>query len=494
MSTLRAYVAGLPEVQRDDDALVTLYAELSGQSVTNANAFRAKIDWWTRTLDKVTWQGLTSDRLILALDEAFLSELAIPSVGRPMCLGVVMTDMMERQLAMSSEAFFDRSKPITHTKATWSKIAWSWIGQPAWQIASGWIRENDSIGDEEVWRRVRGNYVLLDNVEKAAELFHKQVFSKICRDMDTIFSREEIMERLKSFHDEKGNSMHFTTNDCKVLLRYLERDRGVLVTDGHLYKVVISGKPAKINPIDHDMYAVRSMHDKLSTQIDQLEKRIAQTQDQILQALRTKQPEYRAKAYLRTRKQLEDLLEKRTMAWENISATLLKIEQAEGDAEIMHTYETSVTTLRKLLADPALQPERIATTMDDLAEVVQQNDETHAAIGPVNDIDEDEIAKELEQLTLDAAHQEAETESERTEVSQTEPEIESKSTSLPQANLDSSARTEEVGKNAAPLPTKSTGESPRPATASAKAIDQLPSVPRHIPESRNEKVHTIFET
>ena len=90
MSTLRAYVARLPEAQGDDDALVTLYADLSGQSVTNANSFRARVDWWTRMLEKVTWQGLTSERLSLELDEAFLTELAIPSVGRPMCLGVVM--------------------------------------------------------------------------------------------------------------------------------------------------------------------------------------------------------------------------------------------------------------------------------------------------------------------------------------------------------------------------------------------------------------------
>ncbi|WFD45171.1 hypothetical protein MPSI1_003849 [Malassezia psittaci] len=483
MSTLRAYVARLPEAQGDDDALVTLYADLSGQSVTNANSFRTKVDWWTRTLEKITWQGLTSERLILELDEAFLSELAIPS-----------TDMIERQRAMSCKGFLDHSKPITHAKATWSKIAWSWIGQPAWQIASGWIRENDSIGDEEVWRRVRGNYVLLDNIEKAAELFHKQVAQKIYRAIDTMFSREEIVQRLKSLHDENGNSMHFTTNDCKVLLRYLERDRGVLVSDQHLYKLVTPGKPAKINPLDHDMYAVRSMHDKLSTQINHLEERITETQDHLLQALRTKQPESRAKAYLRTRKQLEDLLEKRIMAWENISATLLKIEQAEGDAEIMQTYETSVTTLRKLLADPALQPERITTTMDDLAEVVHQNDETHAAIGPVNDVDEDEIAKELEQLTLDATHSQSEMKPEPTKVLQAETKTESNSTSMPQAKPDLSAEAENDRKNAAPSAATSRTESQRQATSSAKAISELPQVPRHIPESQNDQVNVISET
>ena len=111
----------------------------------------------------------------------------------------------------------------------------------------------------------------------------------------------------------------------------------------------------------------------------------------------------RNKSYLRSRKMLEDVLAKRTGAAETLGGVLLKIEQAAGDAEIMAAYNLSAVTLKKLLADPSLKMERVEATMENVAEAVADHNAIDEAIrGAVpsgaEEIDEDEIMRELEEL------------------------------------------------------------------------------------------------
>lgn len=167
-------------------------------------------------------------------------------------------------------------------------------------------------------------------------------------------------------------------------------------------KLLRPGDARTIGETEKGVLAVRQMQQKLTQQVDELEERVQKAHARIVAALRSKQPEATAKAYLRTKKQLEDLLAKRVGALETVSSMLLKMEQAVGDAEVVRTYETSAAALRSILADPALQPERVDATMDQLAEAVGDSDELHAAITSGSGVDDDEIARELEQLAIDA--------------------------------------------------------------------------------------------
>ncbi len=127
---------------------------------------------------------------------------------------------------------------------------------------------------------------------------------------------------------------------------------------------------------------------------------------QIKDALRRKQQE-QAKSYLRSRKALEELLARRTSASETLGGVLLKIEQAAGDAELVAAFDVSAEALKKVLADPNLQVDRVDATMDKLAEAVADQKTVDEAIqsgsaGVTGDIDDDEIAAELRALEAEA--------------------------------------------------------------------------------------------
>ena len=130
---------------------------------------------------------------------------------------------------------------------------------------------------------------------------------------------------------------------------------------------------------------------------------------------------------LKKKKALEEVLEKRLGASEQLQKVIRSIDQAKSDVEvsailpqlmlfvllglmlcqIMETYQLSTSTLRSVLSHPTLDQEHITSTTDNLAEVLADQHEIDDAIrsgGAIAtgaagmEVDEDELADELQDL------------------------------------------------------------------------------------------------
>ena len=159
----------------------------------------------------------------------------------------------------------------------------------------------------------------------------------------------------------------------------------------------------------------------LQRQIDDLEKRIeesvhlyakrelilistayARRQTRITSYVRNNQKEL-ALSHLRSKKALLDLLSKRTLAQENLSAVLIKIEAAETDISILSAYQSATITLKSLLAHPNLQRDNVENTLDSLQDVLADQKEIEDAMLERGqhvglDLAEEDIQEELRLL------------------------------------------------------------------------------------------------
>ncbi len=141
-----------------------------------------------------------------------------------------------------------------------------------------------------------------------------------------------------------------------------------------------------------------------------------------------------ALSYLRSRKQLEDVLTQRLGSLEILQSTLLRVEAAAEDIrvprllshcrrfillipriarrlQIVKAYESSTATLRALLAHPSLQRDTVERTFDALADANADAREIDDAVRSGMDLtvgvsapseDEDEINAELAALVAEA--------------------------------------------------------------------------------------------
>lgn len=386
---------------RTQDALASAYADLSGQRHSDPAAFRARVAWWARTMADACWMqaGPLQHALVWHADAHVPTQWAAASAGRPVCLSVVSAELARTGSLVRLDEYLRRTAPVgTRGWTAWMRPALTWLRGLA-------FAEDDSDGDDGLWARVQGDWVVVGNVQRAATLFLAQ-HDRHASWARRVMTKELITEALAALHDEEQRPVRLSSVDIAALLVHLERDARVLAHEGDVYKLLNHNDAPVITEADRGMAAVKHMQAQLTAQVGDAQRRMSDAQAAVTHAVRTKQRESVALSYLRTKKQLEDMLDKRVQALETISTILLKLEQAADDAQLVRVYESSDKTLRTLLADPALQPERMDATMDALADAAHMQEEVHATMAHGTDDGlADELADELAKLELEVRNE-----------------------------------------------------------------------------------------
>ncbi|TFY70266.1 hypothetical protein EVG20_g2735 [Dentipellis fragilis] len=211
--------------------------------------------------------------------------------------------------------------------------------------------------------------------------------------------------------------------DLKVLIRYLERDKKAVVVDKDVIKFVESATPdqLEITFVDRGILELKNAVASLSAQVDNIHQKIDGCTAKASDALRAKR-QAAALTYVRSRRQLEGLLKQRLGSLEILQSTLIRVEAAADDIQILKTYESSTSTLKALLADPALQRDTVDKTLDALAEATADAREIDDAIRVGGDmarveagvdLDEDELERELAALVAEGEQEAREKDKER---------------------------------------------------------------------------------
>lgn len=136
-------------------------------------------------------------------------------------------------------------------------------------------------------------------------------------------------------------------------------------------------------------------------------KSASRRQERIAKYIRSNQ-ENLALSHLRSKKALEEVLSKRTLAYENIHSVLLEIESAETDMAVLSAYSSATASLKSLLSHPSLQRDNVENTMEALQDALADQKEIEeiiteggtAAAG--QDLVEDEIQEELKAMEEEA--------------------------------------------------------------------------------------------
>ncbi|KAK6903398.1 hypothetical protein I203_106901 [Kwoniella mangroviensis CBS 8507] len=382
--------------------LHALYASTSSQRTTNPTGYAANSQWWASVIEETLrtgWiNGESGDRLILKVDDALLGRLEDEHGRRPKGIGGVI------------EGLTLTTPPTLHPPSSLHIFFDTFACPPP-----------DKVGKEEtLWSRYgKGKeYVHIPLLEQFASSFTSHI-SK-----NPILSYTDALFDLDSFREEYGQicfpaspsskklpegTHKLSIRDIEVLVKWLHRDCGVIVTDGSVIKVLEPDQMPSDHPItdaDRGVISVINAQRKVEKQILGIEEQITQSQEKAKKQL-AKGQKNAALSYLRSKKQLEDLLAKRIASSEQLGAVIRSIDQAKGDVEIMAAYETSTSTLRSVLSDPSLSPDRISATTDALAEAMADQEEIDQAVriggelamgGKRVEVDENELAAELEDL------------------------------------------------------------------------------------------------
>lgn len=357
--------------------------------------------------------GPLSSRLILHVNSSLMNLVKVPKVGKPLALGTVLAELHASNTFIPINDFMTLSSSLYATRSLPLRVASFVVGKPLW-----WALEQAGIvGDEGIFgsgSRDRhkgtswyGDYVLVPLLETAGDAVIELQESRSGSPADALYSWASFSKAFSSaVEDSSQDQLH--KDDLKVLLRYLERDRGVLVYDKDVIKFIDPSTPADartITTVDRGILELKNAVTSMHFQVVSLQQKIDQCTKDASNALQQGRKPV-ALARIRIRKQYQDLLSKRLKSLSTLESTLLSVEAAIGDMEIMNSYELSTATLKSILAHPSLERSNIDKTMEALAEANSDAKEVDdavriagdIAVGASQEIDDIEVEAEWEAL------------------------------------------------------------------------------------------------
>ncbi|THU96334.1 Snf7-domain-containing protein [Dendrothele bispora CBS 962.96] len=428
-------------VNASPSRLQSLYSDFSRKKQSDPASYQANIEWWRKSLENYVYDGhQRSHRLVLQAEKTLVDNYRIERVGKPIGLGAVVAELVTPPspsslpvlfpvatfLSLPNSIYSSKSKP-SYLAAVPKFVLSYVVAKPLWwaleqvgvvgedslasSISSVFSSSSTSKSDT-TWY---GDYVFLDLLERAGENVLEKQAVKATTASDALYTFEGFRQEFSDCFgstDGATNSM-MSELDMKVLLEYLERDKEAIVVDAGIVKflgtVGLMERDSEITAVDRGILELKTAVEGLHTQVDGIHKRIEQRTSEASEALRQKRKGL-AMSYLRSRKQLEDLLTKRLGALDNLEGTLIRVEAAAGDVEILKSYSTSTTTLRAILSHPSLQRDSIEKTMEAMAEATADAKEIDqamriggdVALGVDDVVDDTEIEAELAGLIRDA--------------------------------------------------------------------------------------------
>ncbi|KAJ6497044.1 Snf7-domain-containing protein [Mycena vitilis] len=410
-----ALLALPPYATTSPSRLQSIYSDISRQKHSNPASYQANIEWWRQALEGIARCGIqrSGSNLVLSADASLMDLLRVSGVGKPLALSTVVAELRNQRILFTRAGFLNSKESVYDSGWLPGRIVSYVVGKPLWWALEqlgvvgeeGIISNATTTKDTSWW----GDYVVVPLVEAAANDVLARQSRKAGSPGDALYSFEGFKKEFSAVLSDTQENL--TDGDAKVLLRFLERDRGAVVVEKDVIKFIDLTVSAvrEVTAVDRGILELQEAVRRLHAQVAEYQRKIDEYTQKATAALNQKHKPV-ALTYLRSRKQFEDVLRKRLRSLETLEATLLSVQTAAGDIEIMKSYQSSTATLQTILAHPSLQKESIEKTMDAMAEAnadAKGVDESirisgNVALGIDTAFDDAELEEELRLLAEEA--------------------------------------------------------------------------------------------
>jgi charged multivesicular body protein 7 len=376
--------------------LPALYSDFTSQRTLNPDGYQANVSAWRRALAAIAQSGLAPSSkaatapnlLVLDCDERLVRALESKQYGRPLALGAVLAEALREKDVMALHDFL-KSKESIYYKPWTILSPWALA---TWTLRQLGVADMLSGGSDKL---PNGQFVVLSNVEAAAKSFADKT-SPLTTRFERTFSKTQFS---KTFADQLVDGKTLSGTDLDVLLRFLARDKNLVLYDGKTVKIRAStDQDQSITEEDASIAQLKELLSYLTRQTAALSTRIDELGETAKQAV-AKKNRVAALAALKSKKVAESTLSARFNTLSQLEETANKIQQAADNVALVRVMESSGEALRRLNAAVGGAEgvegvvERLRSQMDTADEVNSILADAETAGGVV--VDEGEVDEEL---------------------------------------------------------------------------------------------------
>ncbi|KAL1973057.1 hypothetical protein VTN31DRAFT_6599 [Thermomyces dupontii] len=391
--------------------LPSLYSDFAIQKTTNPDGYVVNVSSWEKALINAARKGqvVTSgdgtagrkrDHLVLKVDENLLQELESPEWGKPVALGCVFDEAMQKRSMLPLQVYLSSASSLSASRwrmidpsalSPWKVVEWGWRQLTGFLVGWEGSLSSTTLREQQL--------VLVDNLKDAANRVVQKALAEASSPLDRIYAREQFCEAFATVLD---SSAELSDSDFDVLLVYLSRDSKAIAYDGQTIKFHTKDDQSPLSQQDKTIASLKILISRLTQQVARLERRVAELDADARSALQKKN-RISALSALRSKKLAERAQQHRSDPLAQLEQVYLQIEQAADQVQIVRAMEASADVLRALRAQTG-GIERVEDIVEELRAEMAQVDEVSAVLAGIGDtagpsaIDEDEIDEELRAL------------------------------------------------------------------------------------------------
>lgn len=368
-----------PEAWKDDARMSVLFAPFRDKSL-NPSSWNQKMTFWSNLI-----VSNCIDCGDIVIDVKTLPCRFERKGKTPICLNSVINEM-ER---------VGKLKPVTDTEMSPSKQGGASKGWMWWGVDT-FIKAPVSLGWSLISKPSTSKRVVMDALKtKCDEVCRLQCSSMSCDLTDSVIEYSELWQRcqllckteadfylvLKELAKEKRVNLHHT--DTNLLVKFPNRSESTVerVTEQDLQ--IYSLKKASLVLLDRI--------EQLGKDVDRLtvEAKMHKRKDMKQYALRT----------LRQRRRTQNRMSKLSASLDMIDNVLSQIQHAASDEMVLKALQAGSGALKTLTDKTGL--EEVHRTMDNLAEILDHQNEIESEMSRIGDVSSEDLEKELENLIGD---------------------------------------------------------------------------------------------
>ncbi|KAK2001646.1 Snf7 family protein [Colletotrichum falcatum] len=386
-------------VERDENfrkaRLPALYSDFRAQRTLNPDGFQANINAWRQALARAAWEGRIASQvsapniLVVDVDEQLVRSLESKQFGRPLALGTVVREAVDKKDLYPLKEFLNAKESIYAGK-TWGQVPWTVVAWAAGQLGFGGMSTS---GEDKL---PRGRFVVIKNVETTAKTLAGKVASS-----DTRFDRTYTKSHFrKTFADTLVQDRRLSETDVDILLVFLSRDKDVVVYDGQVVKIkgATDEDESAITEEDAAVSSLKELIADIKEQTELLTRRVDELTATAKEAV-SKKNKVAALAALKSKKMAEASLEKRFATLNQLEDVAARIQEARDNVQLVNVMEASAGAL-KGLNEKVGGADRVGDVVDKLREQMGEVDEISKAVSEAGaaPVDEFEVEDELEAM------------------------------------------------------------------------------------------------
>ncbi|CAD0110893.1 unnamed protein product [Aureobasidium uvarum] len=386
MNDLVEFLRTHEEAFRSRNRLQSLYSDFRLQKTSNPDGYQANSRAWLRGLTAAACAGRLppasttsgqASHVVFGSGEDLSRALNSAQWGRPLALGAVIQDAVDKREFISLNDFLNATKSV---------YAKSWIPSP-WQVVSWGLKQ---VGVASLFgtsdKLSVGNLVVMANVELDQSA------------TSLIFSRSLFESEFAHVLDPAQlPDAALSTTDFDILLRYLSRDKPYLSFNSTTIKLksVSESTPQPITQQDTDIANLRTLIKALDTQVSALTDRITTLDISAREAVAAKRT-IQAKSALRSKKLAETTLHTRSATLSQLEETFTAIQTAADQVAIVSAMSASANVLKSLHAEVG-GTEGVEEVVDRLRDEMENVDEVGRVINgaSTSTVDEEDVDEEF---------------------------------------------------------------------------------------------------